>query len=79
MGKAVTPSKDEKQAAELIEAKSGIFRLRLKKERIQERIFKTGNLARADIFSYIEIYYNRSRRHSHLGYGNPEAFERASL
>lgn len=51
----------------------------LKKERIRKRIYKTRDLARADIFDYIEVFYNRSRRHSHLGGISPEAFERASL
>ncbi len=35
-------------------------------------------LARADIFDYIEVFYNRARRHSHLGGVSPEAFEQAS-
>lgn len=39
----------------------------LKKERIKKRIYKTRDLARADVFDYIEIFYNRNRRHSHLG------------
>jgi len=34
--------------------------------------------ASADIFDYIEVFYNRIRRHSHLGGISPEAFERAS-
>jgi putative transposase len=50
----------------------------LKKERIRKRIYKTRDLARADIFDYIEAFYNRTRRHSHLGGVNPEAFERAA-
>lgn len=50
----------------------------LKKERIQKRIYKTRDLARADIFDYIEVFYNRTRRHSHLDGVSPEAFERAS-
>lgn len=50
----------------------------LKKERIRKRIYKTRDLARADIFDYIEVFYNRTRRHSHLGHVSPEAFERAS-
>jgi transposase InsO family protein len=36
-------------------------------------------LARADVFDYIEVLYNRTRRHSHLGGIRPEAFERASF
>ncbi|WP_204313173.1 MULTISPECIES: IS3 family transposase [Klebsiella] len=50
----------------------------LKKERIRKRIYKTRDLARADIFDYIEVFYNRTRRHSHLGGVSPEAFEQAS-
>jgi len=50
----------------------------LKKERIKKRIYKIRDLAKADIFDYIEVFYNRQRRHSHLGGVSPEAFERAS-
>ncbi|NMX31069.1 IS3 family transposase [Pseudomonas sp. WS 5413] len=51
----------------------------LKKERIRKRIYKTRDMARADVFDYIEAFYNRTRRHSHLGGVSPEAFESASL
>lgn len=51
----------------------------LKKERVKKRIYKTRDLARADIFDYIESFYNRTRRHSYLGGISPEAFERASF
>lgn len=50
----------------------------LKKERVKKRIYKTRDLARADVFDYIEVFYNRNRRHSHLGGVSPEAFEAAS-
>ena len=50
----------------------------LKKERIRKQIYRTRNQARTDIFDYIEMFYNRSRRHSHLGDVGPEAFEQAS-
>jgi len=50
----------------------------LKKERIRKRINKTWDLAHADVFDYIEVFYNRARRHSHLGGVSPEVFERAS-
>lgn len=50
----------------------------LKKERIKKRVYKTRDLARADIFDYIEAFYNRTRRHGHLGGVSPEAFEKAS-
>ena len=45
----------------------------LKKERIKKRIYRTRDLARADVFDYIEVFYNRRRRHSHLGGVSPEA------
>lgn len=51
----------------------------LKKERIKKRIYKTREMARADIFDYIEVFYNRQRRHSYLGGVSPEAFEQASF
>jgi transposase InsO family protein len=50
----------------------------LKKERIRKRIYKTRDLARADIFDYIEAFYNRTRRHSFLDGVSPEAFESAA-
>lgn len=51
----------------------------LKKERVKKRIYKTRDLARADIFNYIEMFYNPVRRHSYLSGVSPEAFERASF
>jgi len=51
----------------------------LKKERVKKRVYKTRELARADIFDYIEVFYNRKRRHSHLGGISPEQFEQASF
>jgi putative transposase len=48
----------------------------LKKERIKKRVYKTRDLARADVFDYIEMFY---RRHTHLGGVSPDAFEAASL
>jgi len=50
----------------------------LKKERIRKRIYKTRDLARGGVFDYIEVFYNRTRRHSHLGGVSPEAFETAA-
>ena len=50
----------------------------LKKERIRKQVYRTRELAKADIFEYIEMFYNRTRRHSHLGGVSPEAFEIAS-
>jgi putative transposase len=50
----------------------------LKKERIKQRIFKIREMAWADVFDYIKMFYNQTRRHSDLGGVRPEAFERAS-
>ena len=50
----------------------------LKREAIGEHVFETIAEARATVFEYIEVFYNRKRRHSSLGYVSPEAFE-ASL
>lgn len=51
----------------------------LKKERIKKRIYKTRAMAKRDIFDYIEVFYNRQRRHSHLGGVSSDAFEQASF
>jgi putative transposase len=51
----------------------------LKKERIRRRIYRTREEARADVFDYIEVFYNRVRRHSHLGQVSPYDFEQAVL
>src|SRR5512134_3602497 len=49
----------------------------LKKERITKQIYKNRELAIADIADYIDTFYNRIRRHSHLGGLSPEQFEAA--
>lgn len=49
----------------------------LKKERIKKRIYRTREIAHADISEYIESFYNQTRRHSHLGGVSPEDFEAA--
>lgn len=51
----------------------------LKKERIRRKIYPSREEARSDVFDYIEVFYNRSRRHSHIGDVSPVAFEQASL
>lgn len=48
----------------------------LKTERIKRRIFKTRAEARAEIFNYIELFYNPSRRHGNNGGLSPVEFER---
>ena len=49
----------------------------LKKERIKKQIYKNRALAVADVADYIETFYNRTRRHSHLAGVSPEQFEAA--
>jgi putative transposase len=43
---------------------------------IQRKIYDTRQEAKTDIFDYIEIFYNRQRRHSYLGYLSPVDFEK---
>ena len=38
--------------------------------------FRTQIAARTALFEYIEVFSNRQRRHSALGYLSPEAYER---
>jgi len=49
----------------------------LKKERIKKQIYRNRALALADVADYIVTFYNRTRRHSHLGGVSPEQFEAA--
>jgi putative transposase len=48
----------------------------LKSERTAHKIYRARDEARADVFDYIERFYNPSRRHSALGGKNPLAFDR---
>jgi len=48
----------------------------MKTERCYRRHYATRQAARADIFDYIERFYNPTRRHSTLGNMSPVAFER---
>ena len=47
----------------------------LKTERTAGKIYRTRDQARADVFDYIERFYNLRRRHSTLGYISPVDFE----
>jgi len=47
----------------------------LKNELVDDANFKTRDEARQAIFEWIEIWYNRKRRHSTLGYVSPAAYE----
>jgi len=50
----------------------------LKLERPNHRRYATRGEARADVFDYIERFYNPRRRHSTLGQTSPDEFEKAS-
>ena len=52
------------------------FFLSLKTERIRSKVYRTRNEARADVFDYIEMFYNAVRRHSTIGYVSPMECER---
>ena len=47
----------------------------LKTERPAAKTYRTRAQAKADVFDYIERFYNPTRRHSTLGYLSPMEFE----
>ncbi len=47
----------------------------LKRELVHHRRYRSRTEARAEIFEYIEVWYNRRRRHSSLGYLSPAEYE----
>jgi putative transposase len=49
----------------------------LKKELTHGEVYATREGARASVFEYIEVFFNRVRRHSSLGYMSPAEYERA--
>jgi len=51
----------------------------LKTERIRGRTYRTRDQARADVFDYIERFYNPVRRHSTIGYLSPMLYEEQAM
>ena len=49
----------------------------IKRERLDRRNYATRDQARADVFDYIERFYNPRRRHSTLDLVSPDQFEKA--
>ncbi len=47
----------------------------LKRERVHRRYYQTRGEASADVFQFIEVFYNRQRRHSAVDQRSPEQFE----
>jgi transposase InsO family protein len=50
----------------------------LKKELVHQENYRSRAEARASVFEYIEVFYNRVRRHSALGYQSPVEYEQAA-
>jgi transposase InsO family protein len=50
---------------------------RLKVELVYRQHYRTRAEAQTAIFDFIEVFYNRTRRHSSLGFVSPDAFEAA--
>ena len=48
----------------------------LKTERTARKLYRTRDEAKADVFDYIERFYNSKRRHSTIGDLSPMEFER---
>ena len=51
----------------------------LKEEEVHREEYQTHAQAKASLFYYIEIFYNRKRRHSTLGYVSPHHYEQSML
>jgi len=51
----------------------------LKNELVHHCDFASRDAARAAIFDYIEVFYNRQRKHQTLGYLSPVQFEQQRL
>ncbi|MGY4414903.1 transposase InsO family protein [Bradyrhizobium sp. LB7.1] len=49
----------------------------LKTERTARKVYRSRNEAKADLFDYIERFYNPKRRHSTIGYLSPMEFRTA--
>lgn len=50
----------------------------LKTELVDHEDYQTRQQAKQSLFEYIEVFYNRQRRHSYLGYITPLEYERAT-
>jgi transposase InsO family protein len=51
----------------------------LKQELVHRHHFPTRTIARQEVFDYIEVWYNRERSHSSLGYLSPLEYEQQAL
>lgn len=55
---------------------AGSFFTLFKRERIRRKVYRTRNEARRDVFDYIEMFYNPTRKHARNGMLSPVEFER---
>jgi transposase InsO family protein len=53
-----------------------LFFSTLKRELVHGERYRTREEARLSIFEYVEVFYNRMRRHSALGFKSPEQHEK---
>lgn len=51
----------------------------LKTERLSRKVYRTRDEVRADVFDYVERFYNQQRRHSTLDYVSPVQFEQGLM
>lgn len=51
----------------------------LKTERVRGKVYRTRDAARADVFDYIERFYNTTRRHSTIGHLSPIESETGAM
>jgi len=47
----------------------------VKEECVERQTYQTRAEARNSVFEYLEVFYNRQRRHSSLGYVSPAIYE----
>ena len=47
-------------------------------EHCHRRVYRTRDEARADVFDYVERFYNPRRRYLTIGYMSPAEYERAA-
>jgi putative transposase len=47
----------------------------LKTERVKRKVYATRSEAKANLFDYIVMFYNRTRLHSHLGHVSAGEYE----
>jgi len=55
--------------------RDGDFLFLAEAERTARKLYRTRDEAKADVFDYIERFYNPKRRHSTIGYLSPMEFE----